>query len=369
MPYFCNRVRAKRIGFTPIAPISRVRPLSKTSDLVNYLLAISPILCYMLLMLSLDTFRLCRRLRLFGAAAYGVASALAAWALTSAGGPWTASAGVVVLALLEEGLKGGLLIGMAGRRHIGFFAEGIIYGATVGAGFALVENLLYITADPQMRWLEALLRGFSTALLHIGCTALVGAGCVMVVRELKDKRNLSAWWVLSLCLLPSAAIHALHNMMLVHPFVQMLILVPSFLLLLFALNAYDSRLIDRWMERMMEGELTLLSHVQQGTLAETHAGRYLMALQGSFSAEEIADLTACLSIHLRLAVAAKCRLMLIEAQMASPIPPEQQQRYAEELEELKVASQRIGPRGRMALRHIVTIDAFDQHVHNILLKK
>lgn len=333
---------------------------------MNYLLALAPIFCYVLLTVGLDTFQICQRKQLLVTATYGVAVAGMAWCISWVMDEESGLAGVGLMPLIEELLKGALLVWLAGNRRMGFFAEGILYGATIGAGFALVENLLYVSLTLDMTWLAALVRGFSTALLHIGCTALVGAFCVIIVRELQDKRNRSPWWLIGLCYLPSVSIHTLHNMMLIQPFLQMLAVIVGFLTILILLSEYDKRLIAQWLDKMVESEITLLSHVQHGTLLQTHAGKYLMSLHSSFSPEEIADILACLVLHLKLAVAAKSRLMLKEAQMAPELTEEERTLYQDQLVELQLAGQRIGKRGNAALSHIVIVDAFDQHVRNIL---
>ena len=68
-------------------------------------------------------------------------------------------------------------------RRVGFLVDAAVLGFAVGAGFALVENVVYlraITDAPLGLWL---VRGLGTAVMHGGTTAMFA----MLARTLVDR--------------------------------------------------------------------------------------------------------------------------------------------------------------------------------------
>ncbi|MCL6591197.1 MAG: PrsW family intramembrane metalloprotease [Firmicutes bacterium] len=78
----------------------------------------------------------------------------------------------LVIALIEEGLKSGFLWWLIGKnQELDEPADGIIYGITLGLGFASLENFLWASA---FGYGVALLRAVITALAHASFTGWVG---------------------------------------------------------------------------------------------------------------------------------------------------------------------------------------------------
>ncbi|MFB4302887.1 PrsW family intramembrane metalloprotease [Actinomadura sp. NTSP31] len=85
--------------------------------------------------------------------------------------------------VIEESLKGAVLIGMLWfrRNEIDGFADGIIYAAMVGLGFAMMENITYYMRafeDGGAQQLQAvfILRGLIAPLSHPLFTSMTGLG-------------------------------------------------------------------------------------------------------------------------------------------------------------------------------------------------
>lgn len=77
-----------------------------------------------------------------------------------------------VISLIEEGLKTFFLIWLAGRnKELNEPADGIIYGITLGLGFASLENLLWASA---FGFGVAALRAIVTTLAHAAFTGWMG---------------------------------------------------------------------------------------------------------------------------------------------------------------------------------------------------
>jgi RsiW-degrading membrane proteinase PrsW (M82 family) len=79
-----------------------------------------------------------------------------------------------VAPVVEELLKAGFIAVLAARLRIRYAVDGTIYGFAVGVGFAVGENLLYISQYPDYAFDMTLARLLSSTLMHTFTTALVG---------------------------------------------------------------------------------------------------------------------------------------------------------------------------------------------------
>lgn len=78
----------------------------------------------------------------------------------------------LVVSLIEEGLKTGFLVWLVGRnKELNEPADGVIYGITLGLGFASLENLLWAEV---FGFGVAALRAIITTLAHASFTGWVG---------------------------------------------------------------------------------------------------------------------------------------------------------------------------------------------------
>ncbi|MRR30013.1 PrsW family intramembrane metalloprotease [bacterium] len=79
-----------------------------------------------------------------------------------------------VAPVVEEILKALLLLFLVRRPKFNYFVDGAIYGFTTGIGFAVIENIEYILANPNMALMTAITRVISTNLMHAASCATVG---------------------------------------------------------------------------------------------------------------------------------------------------------------------------------------------------
>ena len=329
---------------------------------MKYLFSLLPIVVYLVVLHSQDPLKICRFKTLLFSILHGIGAGLVTLVLFLI----VSLENSLATPVIEEMLKGVFVILLAWRKKIGFLTEGVTYGASVGAGFALIENIVYVVRIPELTLLESLMRGFSTALLHIGNTAVVGALTIIVVRELQEKRHIAVWPALVLTPLPSIGLHLLYNAMLLPVMVQIPLALAGYLLILALLYLYDRHLIERWLDRMVDSEINLLTIIHNGLLHTTPTGAYLTSLHSRFSGEEIADIIACFTLHLELSVAAKSRLMLQESGLAEPMTPEAVAANEAKMQEYQAVCQRIGKRGLLALQPIISIHTFDRQAFKVL---
>ncbi len=103
--------------------------------------------------------------------------------------PFNDQLSVIITPIFEELVKALPLIALAWRKKIVFFIDSVISGAAVGAGFCMVENLLYLFDGESMGIGTALFRGLEVALLHMGCSAIIAAGLMFAVRVVERRHS------------------------------------------------------------------------------------------------------------------------------------------------------------------------------------
>lgn len=325
--------------------------------MTTYLICLAPILAYILLLRLFDSFRLIRWGVLSAAILSGVAACAAAVAAgyaifhispAATESPW-------LFPLIEETLKMVAPLILIRRRKIVFFVEAMVYGAAAGGGFALAENIIYVVSNPGMMLGTALFRGFSTAMLHIGCTAL--AASVMLIyknmyhggRRPEPRRHLVCCVAAALVV----AIHIVFNLHLLPSLLQLVVTVLLFLCLFVALGTYNERCIGRWLDHSITFDVQLLAAIRQGRLAETNTGEYLIGVRSQFEAEVFFDIICFMQVYLELVISGKSRMMLKQAGLDTPLTVEERQRHADMVGELCALRGNIGLMGEIVLRPIL----------------
>ena len=76
--------------------------------------------------------------------------------------------------VIEEILKGAILLYLIRRANFTYFVDGAIYGFTTGIGFAVFENVEYVMGNPSVAMALALARVFSTNLIHATACGAIG---------------------------------------------------------------------------------------------------------------------------------------------------------------------------------------------------
>jgi protease PrsW len=119
--------------------------------------------------------------------------------------------------LVEETCKGAgvLLIFLLRRRIFDGPIDGVVYGGTVGAGFAFTENILYFgqaISDAQdlggALVKTFIVRGLMSPFAHVMFTAALGAVMGLAARHGGPRLTIGAWFV---GLVPAMCLHALWN--------------------------------------------------------------------------------------------------------------------------------------------------------------
>jgi protease PrsW len=251
---------------------------------------------------------------------------------------------------IEELLKSAVIFYLIRKKRIGFMIDAAIYGFAAGTGFALCENLFYIYSLEDTSLLTWVIRGFGTAVMHGGCTALFA----IIYLGAKSRGRMITPMVLAGLGL-AYVIHSLFNHFYIHPVIQTLVIVISLPVMFVLIFRYNETLLRDWMELELSSEVEMLKMIRQGRFSATRAGEYLISLKDRFAGEVVLDMYCYLQLYLELSLKAKRNIMLRENSL--PFPPEDG--IVGKLAELKALRKRIGPVGELSLSPLIRMNYRD----------
>ncbi len=254
---------------------------------------------------------------------------------------------------IEESLKASFIIYLLSAKKIGFMVDAAIYGFAVGAGFAFVENIYYLSSLSQLNLIEWFIRGFGTAVMHGGTTAIFA----IVTKNFIDRRKkfklyeiipgflAAMFYHLFPGLLFAVGIHSFFNQFIFAPVLLTLLQLIILPMLLFYVFSRSENSLKEWMESGMDTEVTLLEQIDQGRVSDTRVGEYLSSLKDKFSGVVIADMLCYIKNHLELSIEAKGVLLMKQAGIPVQIDGETK----DKLNELKFLEKSIGQTGKLAV--------------------
>ncbi|MDD2328382.1 MAG: PrsW family glutamic-type intramembrane protease [bacterium] len=324
-------------------------------------LSILPVLFFLLFLFFLDSFKLVVKRILLVAILWGVISAGIAYLLNNLI-LYTSDLSFenfsrFIAPGTEEVLKSLFVFYLVSRKKAGFLIDAAIYGFAIGAGFALVENSLYAHTVADAGLLVWIIRGFGTALMHGGCTALIA----LILVGAKS-RNASFPLYTSIAFVSAYLIHGAFNHFYINPLLQtvgIIILLPVIFILIFRYNEHQ---LQSWLEIEFSSEVELLQMIHKGKLSDTRAGEYLASLKTRFNAETIFDMYCYIQLYLELSIKAKRNLMLKE----SGFPPITETDIQEKLLELAALRKEIGRTGEITLSPLISMNYRDLWKFNLL---
>ncbi|HEU4799657.1 MAG TPA: PrsW family glutamic-type intramembrane protease [Gemmatimonadales bacterium] len=325
-------------------------------------ISVLPVLLFLGALVLLDSYKLIPFRAILLTVAAGCAAAAAAWAVNG----WLRPALALdlvryskyVAPIVEELLKAVYVVWLIRRSKVGFVADAATYGFAAGTGFALVENLLLLQGRSSATIWAWVVRGFGTALMHGGATAIVA----MMARTLQKR---AAEFRLAL-VLPGLAVaivlHSLYNQFLVAPLLAtalIMLVFPSIVLVLFQKSERETK---TWLGSGFDTDQELLRVTRAGQVSDTPVGQYLKDLRTSFPPEIIVDAMCLLRLRAELGVRAKGMLLLREAGFEAAADPS----LPAKLEEMQYLEKSIGRTGMRALKPFIHTSTQDLWQLNLL---
>jgi RsiW-degrading membrane proteinase PrsW (M82 family) len=304
----------------------------------------------------LDSYKLVRLRTVAAAMAAGALAALAAYLLH---GTLLARLDInlaffarYVAPVTEECLKGLVVLALIRARRVGFLVDAAILGFAIGAGFAAVENVHFVQLAPDASMTTWVVRGFGTALMHGGTTAILAVMALSVI-ERHRAAGVAAY-------LPGGVLavllHSGFNHLGAWPQLATLATLVGVPVTLLVVYRHSERLTAAWLGTGFDADAARLESLNSGEFAATPAGQYLATLKRVFDGPVVADVLCYLRVHTELSLRAKGLLMLRENGL--PAPPLTED-VRSSLEELRYLEKSIGPTGLRALQPLLPMTPKD----------
>jgi RsiW-degrading membrane proteinase PrsW (M82 family) len=322
----------------------------KWMQVLSLAAALLPVLAFLSALRLMDSYRLVPRRRVLWSLGAGIAAGAVSYFLNSAAfrafpdhSSGFARFGAPAIEEIAKALYWIFLITSA---RVAFLVDSGICAFAIGAGFSLLENLLYFLEPSTQGLAVSTLRGFGTALMH-GGVASIGA---MTTVYLSESRGWQGVRLFAPGLAAATAIHMLFNQGFLPPTASaagMAVIMP---LLIAAVFLWGEASLRNWLGEKLDRDIELLDMIATGQLHRTRSGAYLQSLQDSFPPEIRGDMLCMLQLTIEMSVRAKGDLMLREVGMAVAPDPEIEAQFVE----LAYLEKNIGRTGMFAIRPLLS---------------
>ncbi len=356
-------------------PVARQRGLDNLATLIQKNLAglpvsILPVIVFLVALIFLDSYKLIRVRSVLLTIFVGLVAAFACIfinnALSNALGLDRASYARYVAPPVEEVAKAIFIAYLVWSKKVGFMVDAAICGFAVGAGFAVLENVQLLAMLQDSSMFVWVVRGFGTAVMHGGATALFS----ILAKTLHDSLSVSAGkgdapvgegaaggarvfvraalrapLAIMPGLLVAIAIHSLYNHFFISPELSAVGIVIGLPLLMVVVFQQSERILQQWLGVGFDTESQLYEMLTTGRTTETPVGQYLLSLEERFPGEVVADMLCLLRLHLELSIRAKGMLLMRERGYEVPVDPEIKEKFAE----LRYLEKSVGKTGRLTI--------------------
>jgi hypothetical protein len=193
-----------------------------------------------------------------------------------------------------------------------------------------------------------IVRGFGTALMHGGTTALFA---VMGLARMEQSTKASALHFLPgfvIAVLLHSGFNHLSHAPLIATLATMLTLPP----LQWLVFERSEQALRQWIGHGFDADAQLLELIGSGSFASSPPGRYLASLKRSLPGALLADALCYLRLYTELALRAKGVLMMREAGFE---PREADEETRAKFAELRYLETSVGPTGLRALRPVLNM--------------
>ena len=330
------------------------KPAIAVITIVRICISLFPVLLFLLVLIILDSYKLLKLKSILKALLIGCLVALLCYVINKI--LFNLSEHPVNITyyfapLIEESFKAFFPIYLIKKKKIGFLVDAAIYGFAIGAGFAFVENIYYLHYLLNNNLFIWIIRGFGTAFMHGGTTAIFTMITVFLI-----ERNDSERFIFFLPgYLIAFLLHSFFNHFYFSPMittVTQLMLLPILMMVIFSRSEKG---LQNWMETGFITDVKLLEFIKKGKFKETKAGKYLDRFKKRFPGEVVMDMLCYLRIYLELSIRSKGFLLMKEAGMEIKIDAE----LKEKLKELSYLEKSIGKAGKSILAPLLHLSKKD----------
>ncbi len=262
------------------------------TEVAHWGLALVPVLLLLAIFVWLDAFKLMSLHEILFLLFLGGCGALASWPV--AGRFLDAlpigfnSYSRYVAPWIEEAIKAVIMIGLFRFNRIGYKLDAVISGFAIGAGFSVIENIIYLIRFPDYGAGTWLVRGLGTAVMHGTTLAILAATAhEFAERETRESAgdfDFHLWWFLP-GYLAAVAIHTTFNQFPDRPMISLMgaaILAPIILIVIFNFGTAEAQ---RWLAAEYAAHRAQLETLQAGQWPDSPAGKRISALAARLGAE------------------------------------------------------------------------------------
>ena len=143
---------------------------------IHALFGLLPVCCFLAALVYLDSYKLIPMRWILAAIGMGCLAVVVSYPINVGVGGLLEIDFVTLTRyfapVIEEMLKAMIIVALIRGNRIGFLVDAAIFGFAVGTGFAIFENLFYLQYSPDMLLGTWIVRGFGTAIMHGGATAV-----------------------------------------------------------------------------------------------------------------------------------------------------------------------------------------------------
>jgi len=251
----------------------------------HWALALVPVLVLLAVFVWLDAFKLMSLKEIAVLLLLGGLAALAAWPVA---GRFIDTLPIgfsgysrFVAPWIEEAIKAVIMILLFRMNRIGYKLDAVISGFAIGAGFSVVENIIYLVRFPEYGAGTWLVRGLGTAVMHGTTLALLAAAAhefsERETREAAGKFEFRLWWFLPGYLV-AVALHTAFNQFPDRPMLAMMgamVVAPIALIAIFSFGTAEA---ERWLVVERAEHEVQLEALRAGRFPDTPAGAKVAAL-------------------------------------------------------------------------------------------
>lgn len=189
---------------------------------------------------------------------------------------------------LEEAVKAIAMIGLFWFNRIGYKLDAVISGFAIGAGFSVVENVIYLTIFPEYGAGTWLVRGLGTAVMH-GTTLAILAAIAHELAERETRESAGDFDFHLLWFLPgyliAVALHTAFNQFPDRPMLAMMgavVFAPVAILAIFHFGTAEA---ERWLAAECAAHQAQLETLRAGQWPDSPSGKKVAALAGRVAPE------------------------------------------------------------------------------------
>jgi RsiW-degrading membrane proteinase PrsW (M82 family) len=189
---------------------------------------------------------------------------------------------------IEEAIKALIMILLFRMNRIGYKLDAVISGFAIGAGFSVVENILYLTIYPEYGTGTWLVRGFGTAIMH-GTTLAVLAAIAHEFAERETRQSASEYDFSLLWFVPgygvAVGLHTAFNQFPDRPLIAMMgaiLIAPVVLIAILSLGTAEAQ---RWLAAESAEHRAQVEALRAGRWPDGLAGQRIAGLAARLNPE------------------------------------------------------------------------------------